>query len=147
MARKLEIQLKQWFPTIIESYFIYVSLNTFEVIKHSGGVLRILGQEEHVKEILNVLEFLVKAKFLFPKDGKSVHYFGIDFFSYTYDISDSFKDLIKEGCNKTKQPKSNDWISQIKVENVTHNTVNIVNFNLTFTLEKLIEVKAGLLNL
>lgn len=147
MARKFEIQLKQWLPIIIESYLTYETLNTFEIIKHSGGVLRILGQEEHVKEIVNVLEFLVKAKFIIPKDEKSVRYFGIDFFSYTYNISDKFKNLIEKGQDKAKQPKPDDLISQIKIKNITHNTVNVYNFNLTFTLEKLIEVKAGLLNL
>ncbi|PIY70004.1 hypothetical protein COY89_03520, partial [Candidatus Roizmanbacteria bacterium CG_4_10_14_0_8_um_filter_36_36] len=82
-----------------------------------------------------------------PKDGKSARYFGIDFFSYTYNISDKFKDLIKKGQDEAKQPRPGDLISQFKVENVTHNTVNIYNFNLTFTLEKLIEAKIGLLNL
>lgn len=147
MARKFEIQLKQWIPVIIESCFTYETLNTFEIVKHSGGALRILGQEEHVKEIADVLEFLVKAKFLIPKNGKSVCHFGIDFISYTYDVSNKFKDLIEKGRDKAKQPKPDDLISQIKVKNVTHNTVNVINFNLTFTLEKLIEVKAGLLNL
>ena len=54
--------------------------------------------------------------------------------------------LIK-GQDEAKQPRPGDLISQFKVENVTHNTVNIYNFNLTFTLEKLIEAKIGLLNL
>lgn len=144
MARKFEIQLKQWIPVIIESYFTYETLNTFEIVKHSGGAFRILGQEDHVKEIVNVLEFLVKAKFLISKDKKPVLHFGINFISYTYDISDKFKDLIEKGRDKAKQPNPSDLINQTKVKDIIHNKVNVYNFNLTFTLEKLIEVKAGL---
>lgn len=148
MARKFDIQLKQWIPVIVESYFTYETLNTFEIVKHSGAVLRTLGQEEHVKEITGVLEFLVKTKYLFPKDTKSVKHFGIIFFSYTYDVSDKFKDFIREGQDRAKQPNPDDWISKIEVKNITYNTVNVYNFNLTFAFEKLIgiAVKAGLVN-
>lgn len=148
MARKFDIQLKQWLPVIIESYFTYETLNTFEIVKHSGAVLRTLGQKEHVKEITDVLEFLVKTKYLFPKDIKSVKHFGVDFSSYTYDVSDKFKDFIREGQDRAKQPNPDDLISKIEVENITQNTVNVYNFNLTFALEKLIGItlKAGLVN-
>ena len=147
MARKFEMQLKQWIPLIIKAYFIYNSLNTFEIIKLSGGVLRILGGEEQVREIQTVLDFLVNSKFLTPKDKRGAKHFGINFDSYTYDISDKFKELLEEGQKKAEQYNSNDWIETIRVENSTNNTVNVYNFNFTFTLEKLIEIKAGLINI
>lgn len=147
MARKFEIQLKQWIPLIIESYYTYETLNTFEIVKHSGKPLVILGPKNQIQEILAVIGFLIEAKFLSPKDKTIVHYFGVDFESCTYEISDAFKEFIKKGLEEGKESNNDDWIEKIKVENTTHNTVNIYNFNFTFALEKLIEIKAGLLNL
>jgi len=147
MARKFDIQLKQWLPLVIESFFTYETLNTFEIIKHSGRPLVILGGEGQVKEILSVLNFLVESKLLIPRDKESAHYFDVTFDSFSYDVSENFKNLIEESLTKGKQPNSDDWIEEIKVENATHNTINVFNFNFTFALEKLIEFKAGLLNL
>ena len=85
---------------------------------------------------------------------KSVWFFDIDdtlidTAGTTFIASDAIRDTLqaKVGQDKAKQPEPDDLISQIKIKNITHNTVNVYNFNLTFTLEKLIEVKAGLLNL
>lgn len=147
MPRKFEIQLKTWIPVVIEAYFTYDSLNTCEVIKHSGRPLIILGGKGHIDEILAVIDFLIKAEYLTPNKLSTAIYFGINFDNYEYTVTEKFKDLIEESQKTTTTQRPNDWIQPIKVENTTHNEVKIYNINLTFTLEKLFEGKAGLINL
>lgn len=149
MPRKFELQLKSWVPLVIESYLTYDTLNTFEIVKHSGRALVILGAEGQVDEILAVLDFLVKSNFLSAEENGKSTYFGVTFNNYLYTVNGTFKNLFTQSQAKTTkmEESAGEWIQQIKVENATHNSVNVYNFNLTFVLEKLIEVKAGLFNI
>ncbi len=129
MARKFEIRIRQWLPHIIKCIFEYEELNTYEIVKSTGGILRILGNaEEQVGEINAVLDFLTEAKYLIPQKSSQSYYFGINFTNTAYKTIDD-----------PSYPNSE--IQEIKLSQ------NNFTFNFTFAIEKLVELKAGLFNI
>jgi len=117
----------------------YEELSTLEILKSTGGILRIFGKaEEQLAEINSVLDFLVKAKLLIPSKRGSVRYFGIDFENVMYEVSPALKDLVDKA---EKQTQNKEECVYLKM-----NQKNYI-FNLNFTLNKLAEIKVGLVNL
>jgi hypothetical protein len=152
MARKFEVRIEQWLPHIIYCHFEYESLNTLEIMKRTGGILRVLGKaKEQLEEINSVLEFLVKANFLKRKSSSTVHYYGIDFQNVEYTVTSKFSDFVsqvEQSPSKQIQKVESDKFQEVeeKIQPIQL-TKNVYNLNISFAVEKLIEVKAGLLNL
>ena len=144
MARKLEVQLKEWTHLVLEAYINYDSLNTIEIVKSSGSPLRILGQEEHVKEICNVLDIFVKLNYLIPRNETEVVYFGTKFKSYEYVPTKEFKQLLNDS-----QKSENINVPNVTVINITNqnNTNKTYTFSMNFIVDKIIELKASLLSI
>lgn len=142
MARKFEICVKNWLPFIIKSSLEYDMLNTLGILKSSGRIQVGLTPLEQLNEIKSVLDNLVESRLLF--EGKSLpeHYFGIDFASTTYSVSDDFKKFIEQ---ININPQDSTVTNAQKLEIIINQKV--YNLNLTLAFEKLIEVKAGLINL
>lgn len=143
MARKFEVKIHQWLPHIIHCYFEYENLNTLEIIKQTGGIIRVLGNaNEQLAEINSVLDFLVKAGFLEYKSSSTAHYHGIDFQNVTYIATSKFIDFIQqaEQTSSDQPQKTNVETQPIQL------TKNVYNLNITFAVEKLVEFKTGLLN-
>jgi len=91
ISSSINLQINNWIPIILESYYSYYSLNTFEIVKHSGGVLRILNPKEQINEIQNVQLFLTDADYLIPGNNiEIVTYFGIKFNSIIYTPAERF---------------------------------------------------------
>ncbi|MFA5829311.1 MAG: hypothetical protein WC843_02345 [Candidatus Gracilibacteria bacterium] len=138
MARKFGVRWRDWLPEIALCYLEYEELDTLSILKSVGGILRIIGSaEEQFAEINSVLDLLVEKKLLTIVSSKPGLYWGINFKNITYNPSKEFEDLVKNMQRTT--PNSN---------NVNY-TINqkVYTFNLTFNLEKLVELKTGLINL
>ncbi len=140
MSRKLDAKIRDWLPHIFICYFEYESLNTLEIVKHTGGVLRILGDAQtQINEINDVLNHLEENNLLKSSSTERAHYFGIDLESVTYKVLPDFIKLADDVRNAPQSSKDD------IVVNYTENNVTY-NFNITFAIEKLAEIKAGLFN-
>lgn len=143
MPRKFERRLQAWLPHIIVCQLEYDNLNTLEIMKQTGGILRVLGDANvQLDEIVSVLDWLVEKGLLqsVPKSAKKSHYYGIDFNSISYMPSLAFEKLF-EIIQVDSRTNRNDEIFGHAINNKTY------VFNITFAIEKLVEVKAGLFNI
>lgn len=146
MARKLGIQIKSWLPNIYNCYYIYESINTFEIIKNRGRQSQIFSDaKEEVKELYTVLQTLVDTGQLIPKEKSDAQFWGIVIESTVYEPTDKFMEMYKVSSLITPAQQTVDANGrEVQIEPKL-----TVNFNLV--INKLIEfsptLKASLIGI
>lgn len=138
MQRKLEVALAQWLPAVFACSNECDVIDLLTIHRYSVGGSRLLGHEGVFEEINRVVNFLKQQEYFHVKKGSGSpgRWSGIDFENEAYEITPRFYQL-KEAADTSKRTAADRM-----VQHSTH--VNIYNINLTFSIEKILELNPSL---
>lgn len=144
MPRKSSVFQREWLPVIVETYQEREPFDLYEMLRVKGRMRVGLTAEECLKELISVLQILVKEDYLEQTTSvNKVTYWGITFDNFSFVPKGKFKDLV--GSNSTVEIAQS--VTPVDVPTapiIYQNKYSLVTVNIDKIFESLVGVGMSL---